>query len=134
MVRCLVPTLIECKYLNSRTLINKEFLKFLWHDTNIRVKSDETSKNRHMVEFQIEFEEWFVLDADVEIFDLCTDDLDQLGDLVQGGKVYKKGYVVERIPDYLNLDDISTLRNILLFDENGGLDMMSVCVIKDNLL
>jgi len=79
MVRCLLPTKIECKYLNSRTIINKEFLRFLWHGTNVVIPStDDSSKNKHLLSCQIEFEDWWVLESEVEIFDLTEDDVESL--------------------------------------------------------
>jgi len=87
MVRSLLHTQIECKYLNSRTIINKEFLKFLWHGTNVVIPStDDSIKNKHLLNFQIEFDDWWVLESEVEIFDLTEDDVEHLSKIIKAPK------------------------------------------------
>jgi len=133
MVRSVMPHKFNLKNLNARNLINSEFLSHLWQDTNIKVDNSQIGRNKHMTNMRIELEEWFVIEAHVEIFDLAIDDVLDVSDILSTPTKYSKGFVVERIPDYTNLDDISTLRNILLFNETT-MDMISVCVVKDNLL
>jgi len=74
MCRCITPFKIDLKIINSRSLVNQEFLKHLWQDSNILVNLGD-QKNKHVTTLQIEFDSWWLVDASVEIFDLSMDDL-----------------------------------------------------------
>lgn len=73
--RTVMPHKLDIKSLNTRNLINAEFLSHLWQDTNIKVEENTSGKNKHMTTMQIELEDWWVIDAQVEMFDLSSDDV-----------------------------------------------------------